>query len=126
MRAAKKRRRALLLFLIPVVLLTTGLGLPRINICPRCFSTDTAPIYYGIALSAEQRQAVAERKLVAGGCVIERDSPARHCFNCGSGFGAVLLNLLCLLLIPVAALSALTIVIVLLILKKRARRNLDV
>ena len=122
--AKKRRRRIWLLFLIPVVLLAAGFGLPRISVCPRCFSTDTAPIKYGFVASEMHIEAVMNHEYVLGGCMIERDSPARHCFNCGSKYGFELLNLLFLLLsIPAAVLSALTIGIVLLTIKIRARRT---
>jgi len=128
MGSAKKRRRAWLLFFIPVLLLVIGVLIFCWNICPRCFSTDTAQIQYGYF--PPDAQAVANHEAVAGGCIVERSSPARYCFACESVFGLALLRVLCMWLsIPAAVLSALTIAIVLGVkrrkAKKRASKNPD-
>jgi hypothetical protein len=120
----RRRFRVLLWFLIPVVLLAAGFGLPRISVCPRCFSTDTAPIKYG--LFSPDAQAIANHEVYPGGCEIELSAPTRHCFNCKNEFG---LTMLPLYFIAAALISALVLAIaftVIFIAKKiRVRRKFN-
>jgi hypothetical protein len=118
-----RRFRVLLWFLIPVVLLAAGFGLPRISLCPRCFSTDTAPIQYGLYMPSEELDlALANHELALGGCVISLTSPARYCFGCGKAFSLTMLHWF---MIPAAIISALVIAIILTIKKIRSRRKFN-
>ena len=53
--------------------------------CPKCDSAKTVPIVYGMP-SYEAFKKQEEGRLVLGGCVIEDDSPDRHCKKCGHEF----------------------------------------
>ncbi|MAT39427.1 MAG: hypothetical protein CL946_07460 [Ectothiorhodospiraceae bacterium] len=49
--------------------------------CPRCGSTKTIPIKYGMPSPALALKA-SEGKLILGGCCILNDSPDTHCTEC--------------------------------------------
>jgi hypothetical protein len=58
--------------------------------CPKCGSTDAAPIVFGYPSAADQT-ALARREIALGGCRYfgdERD-PRYHCFECNTRWGAV-------------------------------------
>lgn len=56
--------------------------------CPRCGGKDTAPIMYGMpAFDDELEQALADYKMVLGGCCINDANPKYHCFHCDKDFG---------------------------------------
>lgn len=56
--------------------------------CPRCGGKDTAPIMYGMpAFDDELEQALADHKIVLGGCCINDANPKYHCFHCDKDFG---------------------------------------
>ncbi|MCL2301437.1 MAG: hypothetical protein FWC27_14940 [Firmicutes bacterium] len=121
--AKKRRHRALLLFLIPVVLLAAGFGLPRISLCPRCFSTDTAPIQYGYF--PPDAQAIANHQVYPGGCEVELSAPTRHCFNCKNEFGLTLLPVYSIAAAVLSALVlAITFAVIFIVKKIRSRRNM--
>ena len=51
--------------------------------CPRCGGEDTAPIMYGMpTFDDELEQAIADHKIVLGGCCISDADPKYHCFQC--------------------------------------------
>ena len=90
MQTRKGRVRALVL--IPAAILAfgalLGLVLPRLHFCPRCFSTDTAPIMYGLPMFTDElEQALANHELVLGGCLVTLFQPTHYCFNCEWSFG---------------------------------------
>ena len=56
--------------------------------CPRCGSSDTLEIVYGLPGPELERDAL--RGLVAiGGCIIEPNSPSRLCRRCDHHFGSI-------------------------------------
>ena len=56
--------------------------------CPRCGGKDTAPIMYGMpAFDDELERALADHKIVLGGCCISDADPKYHCFQCNKDFG---------------------------------------
>ena len=55
--------------------------------CPRCGSTLTAHIMYGMpAMDAELERQIADKQIFIGGCCIDTDSPKFHCFECDHNF----------------------------------------
>ena len=56
--------------------------------CPRCGGKDTAPIMYGMpAFDDELERALADHKIVLGGCCISDADPKYHCFQCNKDVG---------------------------------------
>ncbi len=56
--------------------------------CPFCGGSDVAEILYGLpAYSDEFERALANHKIVLGGCCITGGEPAAHCNSCGKDFG---------------------------------------
>lgn len=56
--------------------------------CPRCGNKNTAPIMYGMpAYDEELEQAIADHKIVLGGCCISDSDPKYYCFQCRKKFG---------------------------------------
>lgn len=57
------------------------------DLCPVCGNSTVVPIMYGLPLFTEElNQAVAEGKLVLGGCVISDHDPQWKCTSCGALF----------------------------------------
>lgn len=55
--------------------------------CPNCNSTNTCNIMYGLPdFTPELEQKLAAGEVLLGGCVIEEDSPNRHCNECELDF----------------------------------------
>ena len=55
--------------------------------CPKCNSTNTCRILYGMPdYTPELEQKLEAGKVHLGGCVIEEDSPNRHCNDCELDF----------------------------------------
>jgi hypothetical protein len=52
--------------------------------CPYCNSTKTVEITYGLVDIPELN---GPDDVYLGGCVINPDSPDRHCNNCGKDYG---------------------------------------
>ncbi len=57
------------------------------KVCPRCNSVNTCRIMYGMpAYTPELEQKLEAGKVHLGGCIIELDSPNRHCNDCELDF----------------------------------------
>ena len=60
--------------------------MPKIS-CPNCASSNTCRIMYGMpAYTPELEQKLEAGKVHLGGCIIELDSPNRHCNDCELDF----------------------------------------
>ncbi len=56
--------------------------------CPKCGSTDTARILYGLPVMDEKmKRDIAEHRICLGGCCIGDNDPKYHCFKCEADFG---------------------------------------
>lgn len=56
--------------------------------CPRCGSNDIAEILRGLPVySIELEKAIADHKIILGGCCITGNDPSAHCNSCGKDFG---------------------------------------
>lgn len=59
------------------------------RICPRCGSANTSEILWGLPeFSDELEKALAEKKIVLGGCCMTVNDPVRHCHTCRKKYGA--------------------------------------
>ena len=58
----------------------------RPEICPECGSSRILEFLYG-EVGPEIAQVPGYDKIALGGCVIEQDSPAWKCGNCGATWG---------------------------------------
>ena len=55
--------------------------------CPRCGSTQTAPILYGMpAFDDEMEAKLKAKQLYIGGCCVSGNDPQHHCFGCNLNF----------------------------------------
>lgn len=55
--------------------------------CPKCNSTDTCRIIYGLpAYTDELQRDLKAGKVRLGGCAITDSDPSCHCNNCGEDF----------------------------------------
>lgn len=55
--------------------------------CPRCGSSQTAPILYGMpALDDEMEARLKAKRLYIGGCCVSGNDPKYHCFGCNLNF----------------------------------------
>jgi len=60
--------------------------MPKVK-CPKCSSTNTTQIIYGLFDPNDQLEAdVKNNKVYLGGCVISSIDPNRHCNNCKIDF----------------------------------------
>ncbi len=56
--------------------------------CPRCGSKDVAEILRGMPVYSEElKQAIADHKIILGGCSVTGSDPSAHCNACGKDFG---------------------------------------
>ncbi len=56
--------------------------------CPRCGSKDVAEILRGLPVFSEElEKALADHKIILGGCCITGNDPSAHCNACGKDFG---------------------------------------
>lgn len=56
----------------------------NMNECPKCGGTDLAIILYGLPSDELQNsQKVKDKKIVLGGCVVNRENPKLECNDCG-------------------------------------------
>ncbi len=59
------------------------------RICPRCGSAITSEILWGMpAFTDALEQALAEKKIVLGGCCVTGNDPTRHCHTCRKNYDA--------------------------------------
>ena len=73
---------------IPILFLLYGAAFSLMDVCPRCASTDTAPIMYGLpAFNEELDRALENHEIVLGGCVVTPMQPTRYCYGCDREFG---------------------------------------
>ncbi len=56
-------------------------------ICPKCKSTNTCYIVYGLMdFTPDLNQKLEAGKIHLGGCVVTDEDPNRHCNDCGLDF----------------------------------------
>lgn len=56
--------------------------------CPRCGSTDTIPIAYGLP-GPELMEAAERGEVAIGGCIVSGSQPTHECRGCGRPFRRV-------------------------------------
>lgn len=56
------------------------------RLCPTCGSTEVDEVVYGYP-GEELLEAVRQRRVVLGGCVVSPDSPRWSCAGCGLRWG---------------------------------------
>ena len=56
--------------------------------CPRCGSSNVADILRGLPVFSEElEKAIADHKIILGGCCVTGNDPSAHCNTCGKDFG---------------------------------------